>query len=82
EWRHEFKDDQRTINVRFVQDLRADPQVFGFETEEPDRDFFEVGAGVSVAFDNGLQPFLSVRTLLGHDYFNSTTVSLGLRQTF
>jgi uncharacterized protein YhjY with autotransporter beta-barrel domain len=82
DWRHEFEDDQRTINVHFVQDNRAAPQVFGFETEQPDRDFFTIGGGISALFNNGLQTSLSVRTLLGHDYFNSTTVSFGLGKAF
>jgi outer membrane autotransporter protein len=82
DWRHEFKDDQRSIDVRFVQDNRSNPQEFSYNTESPDRDFFFLGGAVSTIFDNGLQSFVAVRTLLGHDFYNSTSVSFGLRLDF
>ena len=79
EWRHEFQDDQRTMDVRFVQDNRQNPLIFDYNNDKPDRDYFYLGGGVSAVFDNGLQASLGLHKMLGHDYYDSTTVTLGLR---
>jgi outer membrane autotransporter protein len=82
DWRHEFKDDQRSIDVRFVQDNRDNPQEFRYSTESPDRNFYYLGGAISTVFDNGFQSFVAARTLLGHDFYDSTSVSFGLRIDF
>lgn len=79
EWVHEFQDDQRHHSARFVEDLRADPTVFSFENERPDRDFFNLNAGASVVLAHGVQLFAQYRTILGHDYFDSHGVAAGVR---
>ncbi len=38
-WKHEFDKDQRDVEVSFVDDTRA--KRFTYQTEKPDRDFFE-----------------------------------------
>jgi len=79
DWKHEFDQDQRNIEVSFVDDLRENPKRFTYETEEPDRDFFELNAGVSVVLPNGMQGFVNFRTLLGHSYFDSYAGTIGMR---
>lgn len=81
-WHHEFQDDQRTIDVSFVQDNRPEPKVFSYDTQAPDRDFFILGLEVSTLFENGLKAFVAVRKLLGHDFYDSTAASIGLRMDF
>jgi len=77
DWKHEFDQDQRNIEVSFVDDLRA--KRFTYQTEKPDRDFFELNAGVSVVLPNGMQGFANFRTLLGHSYFDDYVGTVGLR---
>jgi outer membrane autotransporter protein len=79
EWIHEFQDDQRHYSARFAEDLRADPTRFRFENERPDRDFFNLNAGVSAVLAHGVQLFAQYRTLLGHGYFDSHGVAVGVR---
>jgi len=76
-WKHEFEQGQRDVEVSFVEDLEA--KRFTYQTEKPDRDFFELNAGVSVVLPNGIQGFVNFRTLLGHSYFDSYAGTVGLR---
>lgn len=76
-WHHEFKDDRRTAEVSFTGDTLAER--FTYETEEKDSDFFNVSAGFVLVFKGGLQGFANIQTLVGHDYYDSTIASLGLR---
>jgi len=80
EYVHEFLDDQRSVGFRLVQDLGQRRLLF--QTDPPDRDYFNLGVGVSMVLPNGLQPFLNFRELLGYNDRHSHTVTLGLRVAF
>ena len=53
-------DDQRDIVVQFAQDNRAMPTTFTFQTEEPDKNYFESEFGVSAVFQNGVSIYHGV----------------------
>jgi outer membrane lipase/esterase len=80
EYVHEFLDDQRSVGFRLVQDTSH--RRFLFQTDPPDRDYFNVGVGVSMVLANGFQPFVNFRELLGYNDRSSHTVTLGLRIPF
>lgn len=80
EYVHEFLDDQRSVGFRLRQDLAG--QRFLFETDKPDRNYFHIGAGVSMVLPNGMQPFLNFRELVGYRDRSSHTVTAGLRIPF
>jgi len=76
-WRHELENNQRDVQVSFVHDTLA--KRFTFQTDHPDRDFFELTVGAVVVLPQGIQAFVSYRTLLGNSIFNSNAVTIGLR---
>jgi outer membrane autotransporter protein len=80
EYVHEFLDDQRSVGFRLVQDLGQ--RRFLYQTEPPDRDYLNLGVGVSMVLANGMQPFLNFRELVGYRDRSSHTVTLGLRVPF
>jgi uncharacterized protein YhjY with autotransporter beta-barrel domain len=80
EYVHEFLDPQRKTEFRFVED--AAQVRFRFENDEPDRDYFEVGAGVVLQLADGIAPFVSFRTLLGYNQHTSRQVTAGARFEF
>jgi outer membrane autotransporter protein len=80
EYVHEFLDDQRSVGFRLAQD--PNQRRFLFQTDPPDRDYFNLGVGVSMVLANGFQPFLNYRELVGYDDRNSHSVTLGLRVPF
>jgi len=80
EYVHEFLDDQRSVQFSFVQDPQN--RRFLFETTPPDRDYMNLGVGVSIVLPSGLQPFLNFRDMLAYQDRNSYTVTLGLRIPF
>lgn len=80
EWFHEFEDNQRTIHFRFVDDFSRTK--LKFNNDPPDRDYFNVGAGVAVVLRNGLSPFLNYRALVGYKDRQNHAVTVGLRIPF
>jgi outer membrane lipase/esterase len=80
EYVHEFLDDQRSVGFRLVQD--PTPRRFLFQTDTPDRDYFNLGVGVSMVLPSGLQPFLNFRELVAYKDRSSHSVTLGLRIPF
>jgi outer membrane lipase/esterase len=80
EYVHEFLDDQRSVGFRLVQDLAQ--RRFLFQTDTPDRDYFNLGVGVSMVLPSGLQPFVNFRELVAYKDRSSHSVTLGLRIPF
>lgn len=91
-WHHEFEDDARAIVTRFAAtpsnisqflpggDLSAiNLTVF---TNEPDRDYFDVGAGFQAVLAGGTQLFVLVETVLDLDNVSSFGGTAGLRFAF
>lgn len=79
EYVHEFENDQRSITVNFVGDMRSNPQKFKFQSPKPVRNFFNVGVGTSLYLANGIQPFVFFQAMVGNEQFNSYGGSLGIR---
>jgi outer membrane autotransporter protein len=77
---HEFDNDQRSVNIRFVQDIRPVPRTFQYQTEEPDRDFVRLGLSFVAVLRNGVQPFLSLQSMLSNSQFDENYgATLGVR---
>lgn len=84
DWEHEFENDERNIVAGFA-DVRAEfdeLNVIIIPTEEPDRDYFNLGAGVSAVLPGGYQLFFDYATLLGYDDLSLHTFVAGLRMEF
>lgn len=77
-WVHEFANDQRTVHATFVQEP-VPQQEFAFETEEPARDWANLGLGVSVLISPQLIAFANVSTVQGNTNFESYGGTAGLR---
>ena len=80
EYVHEFANDQRSVGFTFV-DLTGRPR-FLFQTDPPDRNFFNIGVGAVAVFSRGLSAYVNVRQLLGYSDRTATTVTIGLRNQF
>jgi uncharacterized protein YhjY with autotransporter beta-barrel domain len=78
EYLHEFMNDQKTIDARLAQAGTPVP----FETEAPDRNYFNVAAGFVLALPHGWTPFVNYRRLVGYSNHSYQTVTAGLRFTF
>jgi len=80
EWRHEFKNDARTITSRFINDPTRTPVVLA--TDDPDRNFFNLGASLSATFRGGVAAFVSYETVVGLAEVASHSVVGGIRLEF
>jgi outer membrane lipase/esterase len=82
EWRHEFEDSGRVIPVRFLGNTSSPSLTFGTLTDSPDRNYFNLGAGVSATFAHGISGFLNYDTLLGYSRITSHALMAGARFEF
>jgi len=76
-WHHEFKDNQRNIQTRFLGnggDLR-----YNIVTESPDNNYFTVGASISFTLPHGITAFTGYSRLLGYHNITSQRVTFGGR---
>jgi outer membrane lipase/esterase len=79
-WVHEFENDAQDMTATYVEDPRKN--ILLASTNDPDRDYFELGVGVSAVFKNGVQAFFNYDTLLGLDDVTVNYFSLGGRWEF
>ena len=65
-------------------ELLADPlqQVFTVATDEPDRNYYNVGLGLAAQFARGRSAFISYETVLGRTAVANNAVTAGLRFEF
>lgn len=79
-WVHQFENDSSAINAVYVSDPRNN--VLTAATDDPDRDYAELGLALSGVFKGGAQAFFSYDTLLGFERLTSHLFTLGGRIEF
>lgn len=79
---YEANGKQQRRLFHFREDLRPDPTVFSFQTDRPDRDWVEYNLGVSLGFNSGVRPFVSVSGVANHDYFSGWGATAGISKFF
>lgn len=80
EWVHEFKRDSRLLTGNFIQD--AGQVQFGLSTDEPSRDYANLGLGVSAVFAHGRSAFLNYERSLGQSDITTNSITAGIRLEF
>lgn len=78
----EAKTAQQRRSFRFKEDLRPDPVTFSFQTDRPERDWIDYSVGMSLGFNSGVRPFVSVSGIGMHDYVSGWGASAGIAKTF
>lgn len=77
EWEHEFRDNSRAIAAQFVYDPTRTS--FNIDSNSPDRNYFNLGLGVSAVFANGRSGYLRYESRLGQDDVRQYWVNAGIR---
>jgi outer membrane autotransporter protein len=80
EWVHEFLNNERTIASNYVNDPNKTP--LDIVTDKPDRDFFNLGLGLSAMFPRGMSAFLYYQTALGFANLTKHDITVGVRFAF
>jgi outer membrane autotransporter protein len=80
EYVHEFLDSQQKIGFRLANDPAGNH--FQFQNDPPDRNYFNLGAGVVLQLARGIAPFLNYRALVGYRDQSSHRVTAGVRVEF
>lgn len=81
EWEHQYMDNSRTINTRFV-NSNAKGGILSLATDKTDRNYFNLGATINATFSHGRSAFLLYETRLGQEHISSHTVEIGVRIPF
>jgi outer membrane autotransporter protein len=77
EWVHEFENDQQKAGVQFTNDINGTN--FFVLTNNPDRNYFDLGLAVSAQLAKGRSGFLSYNTLVGYKDVNYNAINAGIR---
>ena len=72
---HEFLNDQQTIHSVSV----ATGAAVDYQTDDPDRNYANVGAGVVFVLPDGVSPFLNYQAEVANSIETVQTVTLGIR---
>lgn len=81
EWVHQYMDDARLIQARFSQ-ATPGTGTFVVQTDNPDRDYFNIGSSLAVTLPEGRAGFLRYEYRLGQTDITDHTVELGVRIPF
>ncbi|MGB5742853.1 MAG: autotransporter outer membrane beta-barrel domain-containing protein [Sedimenticolaceae bacterium] len=76
-WVHEFENDSQKMKAFYTVDPQQNNLVA--QTDDPDRDYFELGIGVSAVMRGGLQAFFDYQTLLGYRDLTDHVFTIGIR---
>lgn len=79
EWEHEYKGNSRTVTASLVADPTTTAAV---QTNGPDRDYLNLGVGLSATFKRGVSAFVAYDTVTGRAHFTSHAFNAGLRFEF
>lgn len=80
EWEHEYDNDAAALRARFA----ADPSgtTFRVFTDDPDRDYFRIGLGLSAVFPRGVSGFVNYNTLIDKQDWTDHLIDAGVRWEF
>jgi uncharacterized protein YhjY with autotransporter beta-barrel domain len=77
EWEHEFKNDSRILTAQFLNDPQRQP--IRFTTDNPDRNYVNIGVALSATFRGGISAFIDYTTVVGLSNISRHDITLGIR---
>jgi len=80
EWLHEFNNGARLINARFINDPTNTS--YSISSDNPDRNFFNLGAGLAATLAHGVSAFMFYEALVGNNNLTQHSFSAGIRSEF
>lgn len=80
EYVHEFKNNNDPITGRFVND--SSRTTFTLLTDRPDRNFFNLGVGITAVFTDQVAGFARYQALVGYEDLDVHAVEVGIRVGF
>lgn len=84
DWEHEFENDARNITAHFaaVDNRYESLNTISIPTDEPDRDFANLGGGLVAVLPGGWQCFVDYSTVLGYEDLTLHSFVVGMRAEF
>jgi outer membrane autotransporter protein len=82
EWRHEFENDARTVEYRYLFAVPGANPSFASPTDEPDEDWGQITVGLGAQLTNSFFAFAQYATTIGLDDSVVNAFTIGLRGRF
>ncbi|MGZ8944169.1 MAG: autotransporter outer membrane beta-barrel domain-containing protein [Methylococcaceae bacterium] len=80
EWLHEYNNGSKFINARYIND--PSNAAFSISSDSPDRNFFNLGSGVSATLAHGASAFMFYEAMVGNNNLTQHSISAGIRSEF
>lgn len=80
EWNHEFDNNSRSVVARYIHDPQGN--LILVPTEDPDRNYFTLGLGISAVLQSGMSAFVNYSTVLGYGDLSHHSLTAGARWEF
>lgn len=82
EFEHEFKDDARSLDIRFAAQPTSNSSTLVITSDAPDRDHANLGLGLLFVLPGGVMPFVDYEALAGYSGYSRHRATIGLRLEF
>lgn len=79
EWRHEFENESRKIEAYYVYDPFEEKSLFAAPSDNPDRDFFSLGVGITTVLPMGFQVFAYYENIINLKHYTNQSFTVGIR---
>ena len=80
EWLHKYNNGSKFINARYIND--PSNAAFSISSDSPDRNFFNLGSGVSATLAHGASAFMFYEAMVGNNNLTQHSISAGIRSEF
>src|SRR5262249_13090458 len=80
EWEHQFLGNSYSVNGNLLADVAS--TTFGTPTNNPDRNYFNLGAALTVTLKRNLSGFISYKAVVGQNLVTNNAFNVGLRYQF
>lgn len=80
EWLHEYNNGSRLINAQFINDPTN--TTFAIRSDNPDRNFFNLGTGLSATLAHGASAFMFYEAMVGNNNLTQHSINAGVRTEF
>ena len=80
EWLHEYNNGSKFINARYIND--PSNTTFSINSDSPDRNFFNLGTGLSATLAHGASAFMFYEAMVGNNNLTQHSINAGIRSEF
>ena len=82
DYRHEFENNSIRLKAKYAAQENGESFNLNVTSDDPDKDYFELGLGLSAVFANNIQAFVEYRTTVELENVSADLFTIGIRGAF